>query len=126
MGVGMKKKVLVVDDERGIVEIVEFELKFHGYEVITASSGKEGLEKCKRLKPDAVIMDIMMPGMTGNQAAEEIKNDPSTSHIPIIFLTGMVRTKEVPKDRVMGGQYLLAKPFKSGQLVSMLRKALLQ
>ena len=70
MGVGMKKKVLVVDDEPGIVKIVELELKFYGYDVITASSGKEGLEKCKRLKPDAVIMDIMMPGMAGNQAAE--------------------------------------------------------
>jgi CheY-like chemotaxis protein len=122
----MKKKVLIVDDEPGIVEIVEFELKFHGYEVITASSGKEGLEKCKRLKPDVVIMDIMMPGMTGNQAAEEIKSDPSTSHIPIIFLTGMVRTKEVPKDRVTGGQYVLAKPFKNDQLLSMLRKVLIE
>jgi CheY-like chemotaxis protein len=126
MGVGMKKKVLVVDDEPGIVKIVELELKFYGYEVITASSGKEGLEKCKRMKPDAVIMDIMMPGMGGNQAAEELKSDPSTSHIPIIFLTGMVTTAEVPKDLVMGDQYLLAKPFKCEQLLSMLRKVLPQ
>jgi len=120
----MKKKVLIVDDEPSIVEIVKLELHFHGYEAITASSGKEGLEKCKRLKPDVVIMDIMMPGMTGNQVAEEIKNDLSTSHIPIIFLTGMVRTKEVPKDRLMGGQYFLAKPFKCEDLLSMLRKVL--
>jgi CheY-like chemotaxis protein len=126
MGVGMKKKVLVVDDEPGIVKIVELELKFYGYEVITASSGKEGLEKCKRLKPDAVIMDIMMPGMAGNQAAEELKSDPSTSHIPIIFLTGMVTTEEVPKDLMMGDQYLLAKPFKCEHLLSMLRKVLPQ
>jgi CheY-like chemotaxis protein len=121
----MKKKILVVDDEPGIAELMEFELKFYGYEVITASSGKEGLEKCKRLKPDAVIMDIMMPGMSGNQAAEEIKSDPSTSHIPIIFLTGMVSTKEVRKDHVMGDQYILAKPFKSVQLLLILRKVLL-
>jgi CheY-like chemotaxis protein len=120
----MKKKVLIVDDDPGIVEIVEFELKLHGYEVLTACSGKEGLEKCKRLKPDVVIMDIMMPGMAKNQTAEEIKNDPSTSHIPIIFLTGMVRTEEVPKDRRIGGQYLLAKPFKSEELLMMLRRIL--
>lgn len=120
----MKKKVLIVDDEQVIIETVEFELKFHGYDVITANSGKEGLEKCKRLKPDVVIMDIMMPGMTGNETAEEIRNDPSTSHIPIIFLTGMVRTKEVPKDRMMGGQYLLAKPVNSNELLSMLHSML--
>jgi CheY-like chemotaxis protein len=126
MGVRMKKKVLVVDDEPGIAEMIELELKFYGYEVITASSGKEGLEICKRLKPDAVIMDIMMPGMSGNQAAEEIKSDPSTSHIPIIFLTGMIRIKEVRKNHVVGDQYILAKPFKSYQLLSILRKVLLQ
>jgi CheY-like chemotaxis protein len=125
MGVRMKKKVLVVDDEPGIAEMIELELKFYGYEVITASSGKEGLEICKRLKPDAVIMDIMMPGMSGNQAAEEIKSDPSTSHIPIIFLTGMIRIKEVRKNHVVGDQYILAKPFKSYQLLSILRKVLL-
>jgi CheY-like chemotaxis protein len=48
-------------------------------------------------------MDIMIPGMAGNQTVEELRNDPPTSHIPIIFLSGMVRTKEVPKDRKIGG-----------------------
>jgi len=119
------KRILVVDDDHDVVEIVESWLKANGYEVYTAYSGKEGLKRCKLLKPDAIILDIVMPDMDGSSVAEEIKEDPNTYEIPIIFLTGAVKSSEVPESHVVGGQYFLAKPFKGEDLLKMLRQVLL-
>jgi len=122
----MEKRILVVDDDHDVVEIVESWLKTSGYEVYTAYSGKEGLNKCKALKPDAVILDIVMPDMDGSSVAEEIKENPNTCEIPIIFLTGAVKSSEVPESHIVGGQYFLAKPFKGEDLLKMLRQVLLE
>jgi two-component system, OmpR family, alkaline phosphatase synthesis response regulator PhoP len=121
----MVKKILVVDDEPGIVDIVETWLTANGYEVYTAYAGEEGLKKCKMLKPDAVLLDIMMPDIDGASVAEEIKEDPNLSHIPVIFLTGAVRSSEVPESNIVGGQYFLAKPFNKEQLLKIVRQVLL-
>jgi CheY-like chemotaxis protein len=120
----MKTKVLVVDDERIIVEIVEEELAAHGYEVYTAFTGEEGLRKCKSLRPDVVILDIMMPDIDGSSVAAEMKDDPNTAHIPVIFLTGAVKSSEVPDSHLVGGQFFLAKPFKAEDLLKILRMVL--
>jgi DNA-binding response OmpR family regulator len=114
------KKILVVDDDPDIVEIVESWLTTNKYEVYTAHSGAEGLGKCKLIRPDAIILDIMMPDMDGSTVAFEMKNDPNTSNIPVIFLTGAVKASEVPKSHKIGGQYFLAKPFKGEELLKML------
>ncbi len=116
----MGKKILVVDDDPDIVEIVESWLTTNKYEVYTAHSGAEGLGKCKLIRPDAVILDLMMPDMDGSTVAYEMKDDPNTSNIPVIFLTGAVKASEVPKSHKIGGQYFLAKPFKGEELLKML------
>lgn len=121
----MEKRILVIDDDPDVVEVVESWLKTSGYEVYTAYSGKEGLQKCKLLRPDAVILDIIMPEMDGSSVAEEIKDDPGTSDIPIIFLTGAVKSSEVPKSHIVGGQYFIAKPFNGEDLLTMLRQILM-
>ncbi|TRZ76143.1 MAG: response regulator [Deltaproteobacteria bacterium] len=117
----MGNRILVVDDNHDIVNIVESWLKANDYEVYTAYSGEEGLEKSKLLKPDAVILDIMMPDIDGASVAAEMKKDPGTHQIPIIFLTGAVKSSELPKNNIVGGQYFLAKPFKGIDLLKMLR-----
>ena len=116
----MGKIILVVDDDPDIVKIVESWLTTNNYEVHTAHSGEEGLLKCKLLRPDAVILDIMMPDMDGSTVADEMKNDPNTSNIPVIFLTGAVKASEVPKSHKIGGQYFLAKPFRGEEMLKML------
>ena len=116
----MGKIILVVDDEPDIVKIVELWLSANNYEVHTAHNGVEGLSKCKLIRPDAVILDIMMPDMDGSTVADEMKNDPNTSNIPVIFLTGAVKASEVPKSHKIGGQYFLAKPFKGEEMLKML------
>jgi len=100
----MGKKILVVDDNHDIVNVVESWLTANDYEVYTAYSGGEGLEKSKLLKPDAVILDIVMPDIDGSSVAAEMKEDPGTHQIPIIFLTGAVKTSELPKNNIVGGQ----------------------
>ena len=117
----MGNRILVVDDNHDIVNIVESWLKANDYEAYTAYSGEEGLEKSKLLKPDAVILDIMMPDIDGASVAAEMKKDPGTHQIPIIFLTGAVKSSELPKNNIVGGQYFLAKPFKGIDLLKMLR-----
>lgn len=121
----MAKKVLVVDDEPDIVRMVVSRLQANGYDVLSAHSGKEGWEKCKMYKPDAVILDIMMPDIDGTVVAEKLKEDPETSNIPIMFLTAAVRSGELPKSQKAGSHYILAKPFKATDLLKMLYKILL-
>ena len=119
----MATKVLVVDDEPGIVKMVESRLKSAGYEVITAADGEEGLKKCQLFKPDIAVLDIRMPGMSGTELAEAMKDDPALQDIPIIFLTALVKRDEAAKARTSGGQYYLAKPFKGEELLELLWKA---
>jgi CheY-like chemotaxis protein len=116
--------VLVVDDEPAIVKMLESQLKADGYEVFTAHSGEEGLEQCKSLRPDAVILDIMMPDMGGNEVAAHMQEDSNLKHIPIIFLTAMIKPEEVPKDGKIGGHYFLSKSFKITELLEILKKML--
>jgi len=120
----MGKKILVVDDEPVTLELEERWLKAEGYEVLAAHSGEEGLEQCRDSKPDAVILDIMMPDMGGNEVAAHMQEDPSLKHIPIIFVTAMIKPGEVPKDRKIGGHYFLSKAFKREELVGILKKML--
>jgi CheY-like chemotaxis protein len=118
-----KVLVLVVDDEPEILTLVESRLKAGGYEVITANDGEEGLKQCKQFKPDIAVLDIMMPGMTGDSVAEAMKDDPALCDIPVIFLTAMVKKQEAAKGRAIGGRYYLAKPFKGEELLEVLWRA---
>jgi len=120
----MGKKILVVDDEPIIVKMLESRLKAEGYEVFTAHSGEEGLEQCKLSKPDAVILDIMMPDMDGSVVAAHMQEDPNLSKIPIVFLTAVVKPQEIPKNRKIGGHYFLSKAFKLTELLEILKRVL--
>lgn len=120
----MGKKVLVVDDEPTIVKMLESRLKAEGYEVFTAHSGEEGLAQCKLAKPDAVVLDIMMPDMDGSVVAAHMQEDPNLSKIPIVFLTAVVKPQEIPKNRKIGGHYFLSKSFKITELLDILKKIL--
>ena len=84
-----KKKILVVDDEPEMVKMLQMSLETASYEVITAYNGQEGIDKTKKERPDAIIMDLMMPEKDGFVACKEIKNDPECAPIPILVLTAI-------------------------------------
>jgi len=88
------RKILIVDDDKIILKILEKWLTVAGYSVIKAFDGIEAIEKAKTYLPDLIILDIMMPKMTGPDAANAIKQDPLTKDIPIMFLSSFIKKKE--------------------------------
>lgn len=117
-----KKRVLVVDDERHIVRLVQVNLERQGYEVLTAYDGVECLEKAKAEKPDLIVLDVMMPRMDGFEALQRLKTDPETSQIPVIMLTARAQDRDVLKGYQYGADLYLTKPFSPLELISLVKR----
>lgn len=118
----MAKKILAVDDEKHIVRLVQINLEKEGYEVITANTGREALEKVAAEKPDLVIMDVMMPEMDGLEALAALKNDEATANIPIIMLTAKAQDADVFRGWQTGADLYLTKPFNPMELVTFVKR----
>ena len=93
----MQKKILIVDDEKDILDMLKYSLEKEGYKVLTAHNGKKALEQTSHL-PDLVLLDVMMPEMDGWEVCKHFKRDQKTAHIPVIFLTA----KDTEFDEVLG------------------------
>lgn len=115
----MKEKILVIDDDPDIVEILLMRLEASGYEVHTAADGKEGLLRLKVTKPDLIIVDVMMPTMDGFSFVQEIKKE-GFGHIPVIVLTAKGMMGKVFE--MEGVKEYLLKPFDAQQLLDMIKK----
>ena len=112
MDVKPTHKVLVVDDEPNIVELLQYNLEKTGYEVKTAYNGQEALDIARQYIPDLIILDIMMPKMDGYQVIRRLKEEERTSTIPVIFLTAKAQMKDVVSGRAMGADDYVVKPYK--------------
>lgn len=110
-------QVLVIDDDHSIRTMLELVLGLEGFEVAFASEGAEGVEEARRLLPDIVILDIMMPAMDGLQVAELLAADERTAEIPVIFCSAMAESEELWKGWQGGRSSHLAKPFDNVELV---------
>jgi CheY-like chemotaxis protein len=113
-----KKKVLIVDDEPHIRQLVRRTLS-GDYEVLEASDGKEAIEEAYKVKPDFILMDLMMPVMDGFTACYELKHNPATKSIPVFMLTAVVpaRNKQIAKE-VWGANGYLTKPIDFQELLN--------
>ena len=106
------KKILIVDDERDALFILEKELAARGYSVIVADNGNDALNLAKSEHPDLIILDIWMPGMDGAEVAKKLREDARTKDIPVIFLTCLFQKREGEEQgRVVAGKVLIAKPY---------------
>lgn len=103
-------KVLIVEDDTGARRMLEFTLQQEGFEVITAANGREGLEKAQNEQPDVVVMDIMMPVMGGLEACLRLKEVPTTSHIPVLIMTGKTTESDRTYSMMAGADDYVAKP----------------
>ena len=124
----MKKKdikILLVDDEQDILEIVGYNLSHEGYQIVTANNGKEAILKAKKELPHLIIMDVMMPEMDGMEACENIRKIPELSHTIITFLTARSEDYSQVAGFDAGADDYIAKPIKPKLLVSKV-KALLR
>ncbi len=115
---GSKSTIMVVDDNADLVEIVRITLNAKGFNVRCAYSGKELFTSLEELKPDLILLDIMMPQMNGLEALTLLRGDPSTASIPVILLTAKVLYEDVLGGYKMGADYYITKPFDSAQLIS--------
>jgi two-component system, OmpR family, alkaline phosphatase synthesis response regulator PhoP len=113
----MKKTILVVDDEKDIVDLLSYNLSKEGFAVISARNGKEALEKVKQ-KPDLIILDVMMPEMNGLQVIQELKKEKSTSTIPILMLTAKGSETDEIVGLEVGADDYIVKPVKIGKIVA--------
>jgi len=118
-----KKKIMIVDDEENLVELVKAILGQEGFEVIDADSGQECLEKLKEVKPDLILMDMMMPLMSGRETTEKIRANPKTKNLKIVFLT-VARFSEVGKETLkkLNVSDYITKPFDNDELVRRVKK----
>ena len=119
-----KTKILLVDDEPDILEIVEYNLKNEGYKVYTASSGIEGVSLAKEVKPDLILLDVMMPEMDGIEACDKIRKIPSLEHTIIAFLTARGEDYSQVAGFEAGADDYITKPVKPKVLTSRLKAIL--
>lgn len=110
-------KVLVIDDEPDVVNIIELNLKSAGFEVSKAHNGKEGLEKIRREMPHLIVLDLMLPGMSGMEVCEALKAEATTARIPVIMLTARAEEQDRIAGLELGADDYVSKPFSPRELV---------
>ncbi len=108
----MAMRILVIDDEERIQEVIQISLEIlNGWEVLTASSGREGLLQAQNQKPDAILLDVSMPQMDGFATLEKLRSNPATQAIPVIFLTAKVQLADRQQFAKLGMAGVITKPF---------------
>jgi two-component system alkaline phosphatase synthesis response regulator PhoP/two-component system response regulator VicR len=120
----MSKKVLVVDDQPHIVRLIQVNLEKEGFEVATAGDGVEGLRQVREVRPDLVILDVIMPRKDGFQVLREIKADEQFSETPVIMLTVKTHNADIVEGLKEGAELYLPKPFHPKELVSLVKRVL--
>lgn len=117
-------RVLIVDDSPTETLAISTLLKRHGYQVLAATSGEEGIETARREQPDLVLMDVVMPGISGFQATRQLTREQATGHIPVVIIS----TKDQPTDRVwglrQGAREYLCKPVLEQRLLQTIEQIL--
>ena len=118
----MARKILVVDDERHIVRLVEINLQRAGFDVVTAYDGVEALEKVKSEKPDMLVLDVMMPRKDGFEVLRDLQADPATANIPVIMLTAKAQDADIFRGWQSGVSSYLTKPFNPRELLTFVER----
>jgi len=118
------KKILLVDDEENICFFTKKNLEESGdFRVEVCSDSEKAMSAAKRLKPDVIILDIMMPGISGVELAMKLRSDKSTRHIPCIFLSGLLKEEGVEKYKQLAGDsHIISKPVKTGELIDIINE----
>lgn len=121
----MARRILIIDDEDDIREVAALSLEtVAGWEVETASSGALGLARAPEYQPDAVLLDVMMPGMDGPTTFRELRKNPATAHIPVVLLTAKVQSNDQRRFADLGVEAILFKPFDPLTLATQIANAL--
>ena len=108
----MNKRILIIDDEAALRRVIQLTLKMTaGWEVLTASSGWEGIKKAETDQPDAILLDMMMPDLDGAETLKQLRSNLATHKIPVILLTAKVQAKQQNRFDKLGATTVINKPF---------------
>jgi len=118
------ERILVVDDEEDVLELVRYNLDRSGYQTETASSGEEALSKARKSLPDLIILDLMLPGIDGLEVCKKLKSDGKTEQIPVIMLTAKGDESDIVTGLELGAEDYVTKPFSPKILIARVRRIL--
>ena len=116
-----KEKILIVDDEKDILELVKFNLKKEGYKTMLATTGEQALEMVRNHAVDLIILDLMLPGINGLDVTRVIRNNPGTQNIPIVMLTAKGDESDIITGLELGANDYISKPFSPKELIARIR-----
>jgi len=117
-------KILIIDDDELVREMIATTLQMEGYETIRAQDGKKGVEEARKQIPDLIICDVMMPGMDGYTTLSAIRQDPATATIPFVFLTGQTTKSDMRQGMELGADDFLVKPVMVDELIAAIQSRL--
>jgi DNA-binding response OmpR family regulator len=121
----MAKKILIVEDDKFLRELITKKLKEEGYETVGAGDGEEGIEKAKKESPDIILLDLILPGIDGFEVLSRIKDDSAVSSIPVIILSNLGQREEVEKGLKMGAvDYMIKAHFTPGEITEKVKSIL--
>jgi two-component system alkaline phosphatase synthesis response regulator PhoP len=118
------ERILIVDDEEDVLELVRYHLDKNGYKVDTAASGEEAISEARKKSPDLIILDLMLPGIDGLEVCKKLKSDLKTEPIPIIMLTAKGEESDIVTGLELGAEDYLTKPFSPKILIARIRRIL--
>lgn len=113
-----RARVLVVDDEPDLIRILEFGLRAAGYQVEIAADGQEGLKKAREIRPDIILLDLMLPKLDGYKVCRLLKFDERYRHIPIIILSARTQEGDQALAKEMGANRFITKPYEFSEILS--------
>lgn len=121
----MAKRILIVEDDRFLRELIVRKLSNEGYEVVEAVDGEQGLQKTKEVKPDIVLLDLILPGIDGFEVLTLKKDDPAIAGIPVIVLSNLGQKEDVEKGIGLGAaDYLIKAHFTPGEIIEKVQNIL--
>ena len=119
-------KIMIADDERDIRDLVAFTLRFAGYEVTATGNGEDALRVAQAEQPDLILLDVRMPRMTGYETCRQLKEQPLTRRIPVVFLSAKGQEAEVNAGLELGAVEYIVKPFSPDDLLKRIKAILAQ
>lgn len=120
----MPKKILIVDDEPSIVAPLQFLMERTGYQVMVATTGEDALEAIKESRPDLVLLDVMLPGLSGFDVCRMVRENGDLKDTRILLVTALGRKINIAKGRALGADDYIVKPFANSELIAKVRRLL--
>lgn len=119
-----KEKILIIEDEKDIIKMLDYNLKKEGFKTLSAHNGEDGLDMARKENPDLILLDLMLPEMDGLDVCKAIKNEAKTSHIPIIILTAKAQETDKIVGLELGADDYMTKPFSPRELIARIKAVL--